>query len=1073
MKKSFIFLTILAISFFASGQKLDMKNLKGFKPRAIGPAGMSGRVTTVDVEIKDVDHILIGTASGGVWESFSGGTNWKPVFDDAPVQSIGAVAIDQSNPDVMWVGTGEGNPRNSHNSGKGIYKSIDGGKNWKLMGLENTKTIHRIILNPRNSNEIYVASLGSAWGPNPDRGVFKSMDGGDTWNKTLFVNDSTGCADLVIDPENPNKLIAAMWQYGRKPWFFISGGEGSGMYITYDGGKTWQKRTEKDGLPEGELGRMGLSISKSKPNVVYALIESKKTALYRSDDGGFKWRKINDKSIGNRPFYYADVYVDPNNENRVYNLYSIVTKSEDGGKSFQGVAPYYKVHPDHHAFWINPNNSNHLIDGSDGGLTISKDGGKSWRFVTNLPLGQFYHINIDNELPYNIYGGMQDNGSWKGPAYVLERGGIRNHHWQELVFGDGFDVVPQAGNPNKGYAMYQGGNVYRYNLESRKNSLVKPIHPEGTTLRFNWNAAIAKDPNNDCGVYFGSQFVHYSSDCGNNWEIISPDLTTNDTLKQKQAKSGGLTIDATQAENFTSILCIAPSKLDKNVIWVGTDDGNLQVTKDGGNSWKNVSNAIPGFPKGAWIPQIHISNHSADEVYVVVNDYRRNNWEPYIFRTINGGTTWSRIVDANKVKGHVWSVLQDPVEKDLLFCGTDFGLYVSANGGNNWTQWTEGFPSVPVSDLKIQERDKDLVIGTFGRAAYVLDDIEILRDISHNRLDFNKVKFKVFAPRTAYRINERTSNGIRFAADAEFKGQNRGTGATMNLYISPDLLKKKPKKEADKSGKENGETKDDTTKSSKDSTKLKGPQEKVEYLVLNKNKDTVRFASFKPDSNVYHFYWNEREDGIDYLTRTDRKKKEKKYKPAGLQVLPGDYTLVFFFNEYSDTCNLSIKQDPKSTRTAVELAQVFQLKKEHQEQYKLVVKQVDKLKAIKNSISEVNGMLKFLPDSLADSLRKEGNGLDDSVSILLDEFFLPEGFKGYDHVTVTLSGRLNRISGYLNSENTLETGTLEIAILDFKKYYKPVNLRMNNLFEKQWVDYQSKIESFKFEYFKAFKELEK
>ncbi|MBD78600.1 MAG: hypothetical protein CL840_06760 [Crocinitomicaceae bacterium] len=1058
-----LILAILFSLFSAFSQQLDMKTMKGFQPRSIGPAGMSGRVTSVDVELKNNDHILIGTASGGVWESFSGGINWKPIFDDAPVQSVGAVALDQLNPGVIWVGTGEGNPRNSHNSGKGIYKSIDGGKNWKLMGLENTKTIHRIILNPRNSNEIYVAILGSAWGPNKERGVFKSMNGGETWEHILSVNDTTGCADLVMDPSNPNKLIAAMWQYGRKPWFFNSGGKGSGMYITFDGGKTWEKRTEKDGLPKGNLGRMGLTISKNKPNVIYSLIESKKTALYRSDDGGFKWRKINDKTIGNRPFYYADIYVDPNNENRVYNLFSVVTKSEDGGKSFQTLTPYFKVHPDHHAFWINPDNSDHIIDGNDGGLTISKDGGKSWRYVTNLPLGQFYHINIDDDMPYNVYGGLQDNGSWKGPAYLFERGGIRNHHWEELLFGDGFDVVPQAGNPNKGYAMYQGGNVAQYNLENGRSSIVKPIHPEGIELRFNWNAGIAQDPHQECGVYFGSQFVHYSEDCGNNWQIISPDLTTNDTLKQKQAKSGGLTIDATKAENYTSILCIAPSPHDDQIIWVGTDDGNVQVTKDKGQSWKNLSGSISGFPKGAWIPQIQVSKHSVDEVYVVVNDYRRNNWEPYIFRTINGGTTWSRIVDGNKVKGHVWSMVQDPVEKDLLFCGTDFGLYVSVNGGNDWTQWTEGLPSVPVSDLKIQEREKDLVIGTFGRAVYILDDITILREITREQLELSKEEFQVFEPRASYRSPWKVAKGIHFTGDAEFKGRNRGSSPMITLYISPELIKTKGKKGK---GKQEEQAK-------KDSTKLKGPKDKVEYLVLNGNNDTVRFASFKPDSNINRFYWNEREDGVDRLRRTPpKKKKDDKYKPAGLNVLPGQYTMVFFYQKFSDTCTIEIKQNPKTAIPESELTQVYEKKKAQQQEYQNVVKQVDKLKAIKKSIGEINGMLKFLPDSLADSLRKDGKAINDTINVLLDEFFLPEGFKGYDHVSVKLSNRIGRIYGYLNSENALESGTLDLAVKDFNRYYEPVNARMENLFTGPWEDYQRQVESLQFEYFKAFRELE-
>ncbi|VAW11836.1 FIG00930253: hypothetical protein, partial [hydrothermal vent metagenome] len=377
------------------------------KPRSVGPAGMSGRITAIDVVNDQPNIIYVGAASGGVWKSESEGINWKPIFDKENIQAIGAITIQQSNPDVIWVGTGEGNPRNSLNGGYGIYKSIDGGKNWKLMGLQKTRNIHRIIVDKNNPNTVYVAAIGSPWGEHPDRGVFKTSDGGVTWEKILFVNNKTGAADLVVDSSNPNKLVAAMWEHRRKPYTFNSGGEGSGLYITYDGGKNWEKKTDKDGLPKGNLGRIGLAISQSNPKVVYALIEAKKNALYKSVDGGFKWSKINDnssgrgsKGIGNRPFYYSDLFVDPQNENRLYTVFTNVNYSIDGGKSFKQLMPAYGtnvgVHPDHHAWWIHPSNPSFMIDGNDGGLNITKDKGKTWRFVENLPVGQFYHINVDN-----------------------------------------------------------------------------------------------------------------------------------------------------------------------------------------------------------------------------------------------------------------------------------------------------------------------------------------------------------------------------------------------------------------------------------------------------------------------------------------------------------------------------------------------------------------------------------------------------------------------------------------------------------------------------------------------------
>ena len=485
-----LFLFLLFTSFIFS-QDFSVELLKDISPRNIGPAGMSGRVTSIDVVLNNTDIIYAGTASGGLWKSESGGIKWTPIFDNELTASIGAVKVLQSNPSVIWVGTGEGNPRNSLNGGFGIYKSINGGKTWIEKGLKETRHIHRIIIDPTNSDVIYVGAIGSPWGEHKERGVYKSIDGGDNWKKILFTNNKSGAADLVMDPENPNKLIAAMWEHKREPWYFNSGGKGSGLHITYDGGENWKKISTKEGLPKGDLGRIGIAIAPSSPNIIYALIESKKNALYKSEDGGENWKKINDKSdIGGRPFYYSEIYVDPQNENRVYSIFTYVNVSEDGGKNFKQLMPAYRVsngvHPDHHAWWIHPENGKFMIDGNDGGLNITKDGGKSWRFVENLPVAQFYHINVDNEYPYNVYGGMQDNGSWRGPAYVWKDQGIRNSYWQEISFGDGFDVVPDKDDSRYGWTMSQQGYVSRYDWKTGNNYSVQPTHPDGVTdLRFN------------------------------------------------------------------------------------------------------------------------------------------------------------------------------------------------------------------------------------------------------------------------------------------------------------------------------------------------------------------------------------------------------------------------------------------------------------------------------------------------------------------------------------------------------------------------------------------------------------
>ncbi|MEO0473890.1 MAG: hypothetical protein AAF206_30050, partial [Bacteroidota bacterium] len=745
----------------------------------------------------------------------------------------GSICIYQKNPDIIWAGTGEGNPRNSQTSGGGIYRSLDGGHNWELMGLENTRNIHRVIVHPDNPDVVYAGVQGSAWGDHPERGVYKTVDGGKNWEKILYNNERTGIADLVMDPSNPEKLVAAMWEFRRWPWFFKSGGEGSGMYITHDGGKNWVKKTDKDGLPEGELGRIGLAIAHNNPEVMYAIVEAKKNGLYRSNDGGINWRKVNrEGNFGNRPFYYADIYVDPSNENRIYSLHSLVTWSEDGGKSFKTLLPYSGVHPDHHAWWQHPDNPDYIIEGNDGGLNISHDRGQTWRFAENLPLAQFYHIRVDNEIPYNVYGGMQDNGSWRGPAYTWRVGGIRNQYWEELFFGDGFDVLPDPGDARYGYAMSQGGSLGRYDVETGYTTFIQPRHPDGVKLRYNWNAAIAADPFDDATIYYGSQFVHKSTDRGQNWTTISPDLTTNDPEKQKQMESGGLTYDVTQAENHTTIIAIEPSSVDQNVIWVGTDDGNLQLTQDGGQSWKNLIGELKDVPAGSWIPQIRASKTNAGEAYVVINNYRRNDWTPWVYRTRDFGKKWERIVDENDVWGYCLSFIQDPVEPKLLFLGTEFGLYVSVDEGENWSQWKHGYPTASTMDLAIQEREHDLVIGTFGRAAFVLDDIQPLRAIAQNGTNITEKTLTAFPSPDAYLVHTRQASGTRFSATSIFKGQNRRPGGRISFMVNPAAIL-------------------DSTAS-----------DTVKIQIVDAEGNIIRNLTHKPDTGWNQVYWYLDQKGV-------------------------------------------------------------------------------------------------------------------------------------------------------------------------------------------------------------------
>ncbi len=1049
--KKIILPLLLFISICTGAQELSMDILKNMKPRNIGPGGMSGRVTAIDVVHKNPDIIYAGTASGGLWKSTSGGIKWDPIFEKEVTASIGAVAIQQSNPSVIWVGTGEGNPRNSLNGGYGIYKSLDAGKTWKAMGLEKTRHIHRVIIDPTDPNVVYAAAIGSPWGEHPERGVFKTVDGGKTWKKVLFSNNKTGAADLVMDPSNPNKLIAAMWEHKRDPWFFKSGGKGSGLFITHDGGENWKKITDKEGFPKGDLGRIGVAISRSNPNTIYALVEAKKNALYKSEDGGFKWKKINSKpGIGNRPFYYSEIYVDSENENRVYSIFTYVNVSQDGGKSFKQLMPAYGanngVHPDHHAWWIHPENGKFMIDGNDGGLNITRDGGKTWRFIGNLPVAQFYHINIDNEYPYNVYGGMQDNGSWRGPAYVWKAQGIRNSYWQEISFGDGFDVVPDKDDSRYGWSMSQQGFVSRYDYKTGNNYTVRPTHPDpNVQLRFNWNSAINIDPFDNATIYFGSQFVHKSTDKGLTWEVISPDLTTNDKSKQKQNESGGLTMDATGAENHCTILVIEPSSVEKNMLWAATDDGQVHITQNGGASWTDVTKNIKGLPKNSWITQIKASNKNKGEALLVANDYRRFNYTPYAYRTKNYGKTWERIVDENDVKSYTLSIVQDPIESNLLFLGTDDGLYVSIDAGNKWTKWTAGFPTVSVKDLVIHPREHDLVIGTFGRAAWVLDDIRPLRAIASNKNILTK-KFDLFTPPTAYQASYQQPTGSRFGADALYNGENRPFGAQIKFYINKPKMAKEPVKKS----------KDDLKQKDEDKKKIKWDSIKFDIYDGTRLIRTLKRKAPK-ENGIHRQTWFMSEKGV---ARPSRRVRKSKSEPSGVTVKPGTYRIKATFGDQTAETNITVKYDPRLELSQNAIDEKYTTAKKLEKHQKVMadaVKQLVESKKIAEGYKkELTAKDKKKYETQIKSSKEIIKEIDTLLNSYLGKVDKRQGITRNPETTV--SQRLRAASWYVNSRYGNQTATEKRLIEQLSNSLNEAIIKTNTFFTSKWSTYKNEVE---------------
>ncbi|MBT8179885.1 MAG: hypothetical protein HKP60_12280 [Eudoraea sp.] len=776
------FLLVLGLTFPLSGVSqeqttIDASRIFGdLSARHIGPALMSGRINDMEVHPTNPRIIYAGTAGGGVWKSNDSGTTFNPIFDDY-CQSIGAVEVDPNDPDnTIYVGTGETWTRNSVSLGDGLYKTTDGGSNWKKIGFEKSERIANVIVNPNNSQEVYVGVLGALWGDSEERGVYKSSDGGATWIKLLYVNPKTGCADLAMDPTDPNTLYASMWEFRRTAWSFESGGANSALYKSTDGGATWNKI--HNGFPEGKLGRLAIAVAPTNPEVLYTVIEAEKDerkGLYRSNDGGANWEQLNnDFGITVRPFYFSRIVVDPKDENVVVKGGLSGSISRDGGKTFKNLG---NMHSDIHDIAFSIKDSDIMYVGTDGGVYRSWNGGTTMEIVQNLPLSQFYHISVDDAEPYNVYGGLQDNGSWYGPS--SSPGGVNARDWKSAGQGDGFRVLKHPTKPIIYSEMQGADNVWRIDTE---RNLIKTIQPQPTRgvekLRFNWNPPMAISAFQPDRFYMGSQYLHKSEDMGDSWEIISPDLTTNDPAKQNQEASGGLSVDNSGAENHTTIFTIAESPLDENVIWVGTDDGNVQVSKDGGKSWTNTVANIQGLPANTWCYHIEASSIDKGTAYAVFDGHTQNDMNPYAFKTTDYGASWTNIING-EVEGPVRNIQEDYVNPNLLFLGTEFGLYITLDGGQSWSKFTNNMPAVAVHFIDLQKRTNDLVMGTHGRGVIIIDDISPLRALTPEILDKN-VHFFENSPTV---ISETSNFSGNFGGETEFVGPSKTKNVQLKYYL--------------------------------------------------------------------------------------------------------------------------------------------------------------------------------------------------------------------------------------------------------------------------------------------------
>ncbi len=856
---------------------MTVNNLKW---RNIGPAIMGGRIDDFAV-VEDNPYIIYcGTASGGLWKTTNNGITWEPIFDKQPTSTIGDVTVAPSNPEIVWVGTGEANNRQSSSWGNGVYKSNDGGKTWMHMGLEDTHHIGRIVIDPDNPNIVYVAAVGHLWGANKQRGLFKTTDGGKTWTNVLFVDRNTGCIDVAIDPQNTNILYAAMYQRRRRGWGFIGGGPGSGLYKTTDGGNSWKKLTK--GLPEGDMGRIGIDIYRKDPNIVYAIIESKKGGVFRSEDKGETWTKMS--STNPRPMYYSQIRIDPNNDQRIWVLGARMYTSFDGGKTFK-TNVVSRVHGDHHALWINPANSNHMVLGSDGGIYFSYDRGKTWDFVNTIPIGQFYEIGYDMKKPYNIYGGLQDNGSWGGPSSTKYRIGITNADWFRVGGGDGFYARVDPNDPNILYVESQNGYLQRMNLYTKETKSIRP-EPENEKerYRFNWNSPLIISPHNSSTIYYGGNKLFKSTDRGDTW-TASPDLTTQQD--RTKLRIMGMLPDTNKLSLndgiafYGDITTISESPVREGILWVGTDDGNLQLSKDGGVTWTNLINRIVGVPKYTYVSRVVASHFDEARAYVTFDGHRNDDFRPYVYVTDDFGKTWKSIANNLPYGGIVNVIREHPKNPDLLFVGTERGAYFSIDRGNSWVKF-ENLPIVPVDDIAIHPRENDLIFGTHGRSIFVLDDITPLEQLSKDVLNSEFCLFKVRPAERFQYYNHKGSTGHKM-----FIAPNPPFGALITYYLNCELDKK----------------------------------DKVSITILDKDGKKVRRLQGTKKKGFNRINWDLRYESAMRPQRpsTAQRAGQRRFTRPGPFVVPGEYTVKLTVKGKSQTTPVKVEMDPRIKITQQDL----------------------------------------------------------------------------------------------------------------------------------------------------------
>lgn len=997
----FVAITFIAISAFAQNGAEDTKVFDRLEWRSIGPANMGGRTADVEGVPGNPNIVYVGTGSGGVWKTINGGVTWKPIFERQGTISVGDIALQPGNPDVVWVGTGEANPRNSVSFGDGVYKSTDGGKTWNHLGLKDTRHIARILIHPTNPDIAYVGALGHAFGPNDERGVFITTDGGKTWAKTLFIDNEHGISDLEIDQGNPNILYAAVWRFERKPWTFVSGSEKGGVYKSIDGGKTWNKLT--NGLPK-LMGRIGVKAAPSNPNVVYVIAETKDGTMFRSDDKGETFRNVSKQaSIVSRGFYYTDVRVDPQNENRVYAVASTLFVSIDGGRTYRAIAP--NIHIDYHAMWIDPQNPKRMWTGQDGGVAVSHDHGESWEYVNNMPLAQFYHVFADNRQPfYNVMGGLQDNGSWSGPSRNREPAGILNDDWRMVSFGDGFKTINHADNPDLYLSLSQGGSIVRTDMTTREQQAVKPYlagaggAASNEKYRFNWNAPLIPSPHDKNTVYLAGNAVFKSTDFGKSWTRISDDLTTNDPEKLKDA-GGPIAPENTTAEYHCTIISFDESPVKSGVLWVGSDDGNVQVTTDGGKKWENVTQNVKGIAANSPVSHVEPSRTNANTAYVSFDRHMLDDLKPYVFKTTDGGKTFTNITGNLPETAYIHVVREDPKHPNLLYAGTELGLWASYNGGNSWVELNlKNLPKVAVHDIVIHPRENDLILGTHGRSVWILDDATPIQKMNSEVLAKDAHLFEV---RPALRFTTRfTRYGI---GDKVFAGPNPASGALVSYY-----LKDKPDEKA-----------------------------KVKLEILDASGKVVREVLNPPkEKGLNRTVWNLAYDGPKQRRPPLPEQTPFGFAPRGPQALPGTYTVRLSVGDKTQEQKVEVKLDPTVNAPLSDLQATFALAVQVQEMISTLNQSLLKLDTLKTQLEQTEKTLKAnQPDAPKELTTTISDGIRQITELQNKVSVPPNDGLGYRE-SAKLAEKLTRLFSLLEGANAAPTPAMKEFFAELQPAYQ-------------------------------------